>query len=409
MIYSRFFSGKSDVDSCTMFSDRTLINRRNVTGDTHSSYRVNRDFLSIVFESRVIAAAMEVLGFENQSSMPTKHQLPSNLQLLQKSQKLKCLDELAAKVVDQFVFLENSAVDDIVDSVLTQQEKDNVLQQQKLTPEGRFPCRFQGCEKSFKYNGKSRQSHELSHEPPVQVEEEPPSLTPSWPVSSEKETKKGDDVFNYNCSLLTDSFLFLNFLDAIKEGDGERILRQYKYIMLYCKADGAHSTKYALECLYRSFLVYAILPPRDSERFTWNRSVNNTGKKGGNIPLDEDAEHSNNFTKQGIKNLGPNVTQKAVLRLSQAESSTRSILLNLYASIKRMTKSGQHSQGSTARDLDELVNRAAQFNIFTELEGRTYKHFYEFKRDRLENLNGSLLYQWINKHKKNITWGIRAR
>lgn len=72
MIYSRFFSGKSDVDSCTMFSDRTLINRRNVTGDTHSSYRANRDFLSIVFESRVIAAAMKVLGFENQSSMPTK-------------------------------------------------------------------------------------------------------------------------------------------------------------------------------------------------------------------------------------------------------------------------------------------------------------------------------------------------
>ena len=82
MIYSRFFSGKSDVDNCTMFSDRTLINRRNVTGDTHSSYRANRDFLSIVFESGVIAAAMKVLGFENQSSMPTKHQLPSNLQLL---------------------------------------------------------------------------------------------------------------------------------------------------------------------------------------------------------------------------------------------------------------------------------------------------------------------------------------
>ena len=47
-------------------------------------------------------------------------------------------------------------MNDIVDSVLTQQEKDDVLQQQKLTPEGRLPCRFQGCEKSFKYNGKSR-------------------------------------------------------------------------------------------------------------------------------------------------------------------------------------------------------------------------------------------------------------
>ena len=49
------------------------------------------------------------------------------------------------------------------------------------------------------------------------------------------------------------------------------------------------------------FLVYAVLSPRDSERFTWNRSVNNTGQKGANIPLDEDTEHSNNFIKQGIK------------------------------------------------------------------------------------------------------------
>lgn len=87
LIYSRFFTGKSDDDSCTMFSDRTLINRRNVTGNTHSSYRANRDFLSIVFQSRVIAAAMKVLGFESKSSMPTKHQLPSNLQLLKKNTK----------------------------------------------------------------------------------------------------------------------------------------------------------------------------------------------------------------------------------------------------------------------------------------------------------------------------------
>ena len=79
---------------------------------------------------------------------------------------------------------------------------------------------------------------------------------------------------------MTDSFLFFNFLDAVKEGDGARILWQYKYFMLYCKADGTHSTKYALECLYQFFLVYALLSPRDSERFTWNRSVNNTDQKG---------------------------------------------------------------------------------------------------------------------------------
>lgn len=353
---------------------------------------------------------MKVLGFEDQSGMPTKHQLP-NFELLRKSEKLECLHELAAKVVDEFVFQSSSVVNDIVDSVLTLQEKDDLLQQQELTPEGRFPCRFPGCDKSFKYNGKSRRSHELSHDPPVQLEEEPPTLTTSKPVSPPKETKEGDDAFNYNCSLLTESFLFFNFLDAVKEGDGARILRQYKYFMLYCKADGAHSTKYALECLYQFFLVYALLSPRDSERFTWNRSVNNTGRKGANIPLDEDTEHSNNFTKQGIKNLGPNLTERAVQRLSHAEKSSRSILGKLDETIKRSTKSGQHSQGSAARDLDELVKRAVQFDIFSEIEGRTYKHFHDFQRDRLEsdNLKASSIYQWINKHKRYITWGIRAR
>ena len=101
----------------------------------------------------------------------------------------------------------SSVVNNIVDSVLTQQEKDDLLQQQELTPEGGFPCSFPGCDKSFKYNGKSRRSHELSHEPPVQLEEEPPTLATSKPVSPPKETKERDDAFNYNCSLFTDSFL----------------------------------------------------------------------------------------------------------------------------------------------------------------------------------------------------------
>lgn len=61
LIYSRFYSGKSAIDSCTMFSDRNLINRGNVAGDVTSSYRPDRDFLQIVFQSRVIAAAKKVL------------------------------------------------------------------------------------------------------------------------------------------------------------------------------------------------------------------------------------------------------------------------------------------------------------------------------------------------------------
>lgn len=87
-------------DICTLFSDHTLINRRNVTGDPHSCYRAKRDFLNVVFQSRVITAAMVVLGFSDKTSGPTKYPLPSNMDKMRKSQKLKLLSEISAKVVD---------------------------------------------------------------------------------------------------------------------------------------------------------------------------------------------------------------------------------------------------------------------------------------------------------------------
>ena len=143
-----------------------------------------------------------------------------------------------------------------------------------------------------------------------------------------------------------------------------RVMRQYKYFMLYCKADGPSSTKYALECLHQFFQIYALLSPRDSERFIWNRFVNNSGKRGSNIPLDEDTEHSNNFIKQGINNLRPNVTEKAVQRLSYSENSTSMMMGDLDDNIKRLLRSEKHSSASLEKDLHELVKSAIESRIF---------------------------------------------
>ena len=95
---------------------------------------------------------MSVLGFANKSGAPAKHTLPENLQSLKKAEKLDCLREMSAKVVD-----------DLVNHVVTEEERDEILNRQELTPEGRFPCRYPGCERSFKYNGKSRRTHELTN------------------------------------------------------------------------------------------------------------------------------------------------------------------------------------------------------------------------------------------------------
>lgn len=254
-----------------MFSDRTLINCRNVKSDPHSAYRANRDFFLVLLKSRVIAASMKILHFQDKSDMSHNPLLPDDLNLLSKSEKLKLLLSLSAKVVDQLIF-DQDLSKQMVDNIVMQQEKENALNQH-ITKDGRFPCRFENCQKTFKYNGSSRKKHELSHDLPVQIPDNLCEVSPTKP-NPPKPPRKNDDFYNYNTALLADGFLFLNFLDAISEGDGERIMHQYKYIMLYCRED-YHSSKYSLEYLYQFFLTNALVSKRDSEQFKWNRSLNN--------------------------------------------------------------------------------------------------------------------------------------
>ena len=49
-------------------------------------------------------------------------------------------------------------------------------------------------------------------------------------------------------------------------------------------------------------------------RQRWNRSTNNKRGAGNNVPLDLDLEHDNNYLTEGLKKLGPNLTQSSVLR-----------------------------------------------------------------------------------------------
>ena len=179
-------------------------------------------------------------------------------------------------------------------------------------------------------------------------------------------------------------------------------MRQYRYTLLYCRADGHSSNKYAPECLYQSFCANSLLSPQDRERFVWNRSVNSRGGRGNNIPHDLEVKHSNLVNKGAIRNLGPNVTDKAVERISLSENETTEMSGVVDQDIKRIHSSGQHASSSTERDLDELVKRALGTGVFTFSPNRRYRHSTNFERDPFKNLDMTKLYSWINQHKRNI-------
>ena len=234
-----------------MFSDRNVINRRNVREDPHTAYRADRDFLVLEVTARVVAAAFHVLGMESKQDKPKHFTIPDNLASQSRFKQLQFLHKAAAKIVDEVV-VDETVMNGSLEQMVSMQERQAVLNQLELNEDGRFPCRFPGCKASFKYNGKSRRRHELGHDPPVVISDD---ISDATKESATPPTKFADDMFNYNAALLSEGLFFLNFLDAVSEGDGMRILRQYKYLMLLCKADDPHSVKYALESLYQLFLA----------------------------------------------------------------------------------------------------------------------------------------------------------
>ena len=68
-----------------------------------------------------------------------------------------------------------------------------------------------------------------------------------------------DDMYNYQRNLMDHGMLYLNFTDAIREGDGERIIRCWKYLLLHFFADGDKNTKYAIEALFLQFQQQAYM------------------------------------------------------------------------------------------------------------------------------------------------------
>ena len=121
-----------------------------------------------------------------------------------------------------------------------------------------------------------------------------------------------DRVQEYGKEALALGMLFLEFKDAIREGDGTRVLCCWKYFLLLFHASG--HTNYCLEALNLLVQYYYTLSPRLAEQMLWGRFVNSEGKIAHNISCHLHMEHLNREIKGAINHLGANKTPKAILR-----------------------------------------------------------------------------------------------
>ena len=133
-----------------------------------------------------------------------------------------------------------------------------------------------------------------------------------------------DEVFNYSSNLLKICPLYAQFKDAIKEGDGKRILQCWRYLLPVF-----HNSKrknYCLEAFNLLCQFHYDLAPQQAAQLIWSRTINTHGIRGRNIPFDLHLEHLNRLCKDSINNLGANKNSKAVVRCSKALGTLYSTL-----------------------------------------------------------------------------------
>ena len=329
-----------------------------------------------------------------------------NLPEASNMEKKEYVRKIATHIVDGYV-IQRENVENIFNSLVAAEaaEEEEVRQQ---TDNGRYICFFPGCGKSFASRGKRMRDHEATHNQQVPPQDSQGLLFPSDSAPSEKVPEK-DDMFNYQCSFLEYGMLILNFFDAIKEGDGKRTFRCWKFQLPYLRND-LGSTKHALEALGMICQVYALLPPKHAHELVWNRTALLKSGLRHNIPLDLLLEFFNRLLKEVRKKLGPNATNhKAIDRYCHAIDFTKALLDNFDQECCVIRRSGHHYELSVVSDLRKIVTELITQRAFCWTPGRTYAHFNGINSTLLSDFDLQDMFRWITKHKKNIVRERRAR
>ena len=139
--------------------------------------------------------------------------------------------------------------------------------------------------------------------------------------NSTSRPEDNDKVVSYACDILSLGLLYIEFVDGIRQGNGDRIMRCWKYFLLYFKS--SNHTNYSIEAFILLATVSLLISPRMAVHLKCNRTVNIHGRQGKNIPCDLYMEHLNRECKNCICGLGSNISDSSVQRIGKCIGRTQ--------------------------------------------------------------------------------------
>lgn len=203
--------------------------------------------------------------------------------------------------------------------------------------------------------------------------------------------KTDDSVYLYATELMSIGLIWHGFHDAIKEGDGDRVLRYWKFLLIIFKATQCRN--YSKEA--GNLLLQAqTLSPRLTAQLKWSRFVNTTGRTGCNIPCDLFLEHMNRRLKTMIRNMGSNVTDSSITQAAASINIVNHVCRQFEKENELNTISSHHPYPTFEKDLQVIVQNLIDHDVFNPVSGRKHSAF-QFKHGLLEKYKPDELKEWI--------------
>ena len=195
-----------------------------------------------------------------------------------------------------------------------------------------------------------------------------------------------DRVHTYACEVLTLGLLLIEFNDAVREGDGTRIIRCWRYFLLLFKA--TNRSNYAIEAFTLLSQFDFLLPHRLARQLAWSRTVNTHGRPGKNVSCDLHMEHLNREAKNQLLGLGSNITDASVTRVGNALGEVVQTLHQFDCTSGIKDPSARHSKKSCDRDMSILIKELQETSkVFQNISGRAHRIFPKFEQNCMNSLS----------------------
>ena len=212
----------------------------------------------------------------------------------------------------------------------------------------------------------------------------------------EEEVIEQDKIYDYTTKLVSLGVLYMEFCDAIREGDGERVLRCWKFLLPIFKNAGRKN--YSLEGLYFLYQYKFSLPPQQAERLLWSRFVNTHGVIGHNIPGDLCLEHLNRLCKGAVNDKGSSKSEKTFTFVGKILGVLKPVLDQYDTQNGVNSSSGSHRKPNANKDRDVLINHLLTLCVFSHHGQWKYPSFPKPKN--ILCMKNTEFIDWMEQHIK---------